>query len=141
MRSSPGSVGSRPASFVIMMRMPTVPGVFFQSAMTSATAGSTGFTRANRPGWACCTSTASLAFVAVHGKTGDEDRAVDADLVHCRPHLITRDVIRPVRNTVPGPFWCVRLIDVDLGIDDRHRGRFSALSVVVLEQFATAMSR
>src|SRR5213595_2691706 len=52
-RSSPGWFGSRPASFVIMIRMPTAPGVFFQSAMTSATAGSsgsTGLTRANRPG-------------------------------------------------------------------------------------------
>ena len=37
------------------------PGVFFQSAMTSATtgsSGSTGLTMANRSGWACCTSTA-----------------------------------------------------------------------------------
>jgi hypothetical protein len=37
-----------------MMRMPTVPGVFFQSATTSATAGSsgsTGLTMANRPEW------------------------------------------------------------------------------------------
>jgi hypothetical protein len=36
-------------------------GVFFQSAMTSATSessGSTGFTRAKPPGWARCTSTA-----------------------------------------------------------------------------------
>ena len=37
-----GSSGSRFASSVKMMRMPTVPGVFFQSAMTSATAGSSG---------------------------------------------------------------------------------------------------
>src|SRR5438094_4433002 len=53
-RSRPGSFGSRPAFFVIMIRMPTAPGVFFQSAMTSATAGSSGSTglmRANRPGW------------------------------------------------------------------------------------------
>src|ERR1700722_1725722 len=49
------------ASFVIMIRMPTAPGVFFQSAMTSATpgsSGSTGLTIANRSGWARCTSTA-----------------------------------------------------------------------------------
>src|SRR2546421_3202241 len=61
MRSSPGSSGVRFASFVNMIRIPTVPGVFFQSAMTSATAGSsesTGLTSANRSGWACCTSTA-----------------------------------------------------------------------------------
>ena len=46
---------------VSMMRMPTAPGVFFQSATTSATAGSsgsTGLTMANRSGWARCTSTA-----------------------------------------------------------------------------------
>src|SRR6516162_7285970 len=61
MRSRPGSFGSRFASFVIMTRMPTAPGVCFQSAMTSPTAGSsgsTGLTIANRPGWARCTSTA-----------------------------------------------------------------------------------
>src|SRR5205809_463104 len=43
-RSRPGSFGARFASFVSMMRMPTAPGVFFQSAMTSATAGSSGLT-------------------------------------------------------------------------------------------------
>jgi hypothetical protein len=39
----------------------TVPGVFFQSATTSAAAGSsgsTGLTMARRSGWARCTSTA-----------------------------------------------------------------------------------
>jgi hypothetical protein len=43
----------RIVSFVIMMRMLAAPGVCFQSAMTSATAGSsgsTGLTIANRPG-------------------------------------------------------------------------------------------
>jgi hypothetical protein len=29
-------------------------------------------------------------------------------------------VIGPVRHTVPGPLWRVRLISVDLGIDDHH---------------------
>src|SRR5262249_45271204 len=52
---------------------------------------------------------------------GDEDRAVDADLVHRRHHLVTRHVIGPVRHRVPGSLWGVRLIGVDLGIDDRHR--------------------
>ena len=55
-KMTPGTVGVR-----IMMRMPTVPGVFFQSAMTSATDGSsglTGFTMANRSGCFRCTSTA-----------------------------------------------------------------------------------
>jgi hypothetical protein len=48
-------------SLVRIMQMQTVPGVFFQSAMTSATAGScglTGLTRANLSGWARCTETA-----------------------------------------------------------------------------------
>jgi hypothetical protein len=35
--------------------------------------------------------------VAVHGKGGDEDRAVDADLVHRGHHLVTRNVIGPIR--------------------------------------------
>src|SRR4029453_4305041 len=59
--------------------------------------------------------------VAVHGKGGDEDRAVDADRVHGRHHLVTGDVIGPIWDTVPGPVRGVRLIGVDLGIDDRHR--------------------
>jgi hypothetical protein len=40
--------------------------------------------------------------VAVQGKGGDEDRAVDADLVHRRRHLVTRDMIGPVRHGPPG---------------------------------------
>jgi hypothetical protein len=55
------ALGSRLASSGIMMRMPTAPGVYLQSAMTSPTArssGSTGLTIAKRPGWARCTSTA-----------------------------------------------------------------------------------
>src|SRR5262245_2060208 len=59
--------------------------------------------------------------VAVQGKGGDEDRAVDADLVHCRHHLVTRGVIRPVRHIVPGSLLGVCLIGMDLGIDDGHR--------------------
>src|SRR4029077_9468644 len=56
-----------------------------------------------------------------HGKGGDEDRAVDADPVHGRHHLVAGGVVRPVRDTVPRPFRGVRVIAVDLGIDDRHR--------------------
>src|SRR3979411_1035767 len=52
---------------------------------------------------------------------GDEDRAVDADLVYRRYHLVTRDVIGPVRHAVPRSLRSVRLIGVDLGIDNRHR--------------------
>jgi hypothetical protein len=63
--------------------------------------------------------------VAVQGKGGDEDRAVDADLVHRRHHLVSRDVIGPVRHTVPRSLRRVRLIGMDLGIDNRHRGSSS----------------
>src|SRR6266481_5367026 len=65
--------------------------------------------------------------VAVHGEGGDEDRAVDADLVHRGHHLVTRDVIGPVRHTVPRSLRRVRLIGMDLGIDNRHRGSSSVL--------------
>jgi hypothetical protein len=33
-----------------------------------------------------------------------------------------RNVIGPIRHTVPGSLWSVRLIGVDLGIDDHHQG-------------------
>ncbi len=33
----------------------------------------------------------------------------------------SRESAGPIRDTVPGPFRGVRLIGVDLGIDDRHR--------------------
>src|SRR5262249_32866151 len=60
--------------------------------------------------------------VAVHGKGGDEDRAVDPDLVHRRHHLVTRNVIGPVRHTVPGSVRRVRLLGVDVRLDDVRRG-------------------
>src|SRR5262245_44447503 len=63
--------------------------------------------------------------VAVQGKGGDEDRAVDTDPVHRRHHLVTRNVSGPVRHTEPGALWSVRLISVNLGIDDRHRANSS----------------
>src|SRR5262249_55717047 len=59
--------------------------------------------------------------VLVHGKGGYEDRAVDADLVHRRHHLVTGDVFGPVWHAMPGAFRRVRLVYMDLGIDDRHR--------------------
>jgi len=60
--------------------------------------------------------------------------AVDADLIHRRHHLVTRDVIGPVRHTVPGSLRGVRLIGMDLGIDDSHRGSSSVLSELVSHQ-------
>src|SRR6266481_1059120 len=47
--------------------------------------------------------------VAVHGKGRDEDRAVDADFVHRLHHLVARDVIGPVRHTVPRSLRSIRL--------------------------------
>src|SRR5215471_14633052 len=66
--------------------------------------------------------------VLIQGKGGDEDRAVDADLVHRRDHLVTRGVIGPVRHTVPGSLRSVRLVGMDLGVDDSHLGSSSAPS-------------
>ena len=42
--------------------------------------------------------------IAVQRKGRDEDRAVDADLVHRRHHLVTRDMIGPVRHVCQGRF-------------------------------------
>src|SRR5215471_6920788 len=74
--------------------------------------------------------------VAVHGKGGDEDRAGDADFIHRRHHLVTCNVIGPVRHTVPGSLRSVRLIGVDLGIDDNHPGSSS-----VIREFGIAAGR
>src|SRR5262249_50190924 len=71
--------------------------------------------------------------------SGDEDRAIDADLVHRRYHLVARDVIGPIRHTVPGPLRRVGLIHVDLGIDNDHRKSSSVLrSFMVWEHVAPA---
>ena len=42
-------------------------------------------------------------------------------LVHRRHHLVTCDVIGPVAHTVPRSLCSVRLIGMDLGIDNNHR--------------------
>ena len=65
------------------------------------------------------------AVVLVHRKRRDEDRAVDADLVHRRHHLVAGDVRRPVRDPKPGSLRGVCLIGVDLGIDDHSGSRLS----------------
>src|SRR5258706_2744814 len=126
MRSKPGSSGARFDSLVMMMRMPTVPGVFFQSAMTSATArssGLTGLTSANPVRMGLLHLHRIAGVVLVHRKGGNIDRAVDAHLVHRRHHLVAGDVRRPVGHAVPGPLRRVRRVGMDLGIDDRHRRR------------------
>ena len=71
--------------------MPTVPVVFFQSAMTSATAGSsglTGLTRANLSGWARCTETVNHAHLVAEGIAGfvqaiDMSRVEEVRLADC----------------------------------------------------------
>ena len=60
------------------------------------------------------------AVVLVHRKWRDVDRAVDANLVHRRHHLVAGDVRGPVRHAVPGSLRRVRRIGMDLGIDDRR---------------------
>src|SRR5262249_15999360 len=52
------------------------------------------------------------------------------NLVHRRHHLVACDVIWPIWHSVPGPLRSVRLIGVDLRIDDGHRGSSSVLSEV-----------
>jgi hypothetical protein len=80
--------------------------------------------------------------VAVHGKGGDEDRTVDADFVHRRHHLVTRDVIGPVRHTVPRSLRSVRLIGMDLRVDNNHRGSFlCARRVRTLQQVRVRWQR
>jgi hypothetical protein len=40
--------------------------------------------------------------------------------IHRRYHLVAGNVIGPIRHTMPGLLRSVRLIGVDLGIDDHH---------------------
>ena len=56
--------------------------------------------------------------IAIQRKRRDEDRAINADLVHRRHHLVAGDMRRPVRHAVPRAARCVGLVGVDLGIDD-----------------------
>src|SRR6516165_986482 len=96
-RSRPGSFGSRFASFVSMMRIPTAPGVILP---VGDDIGHRRIVRVDRLNDGEPVGMGPLlhfqrivGVVAVHGKGGDEDRAVDADFVHRRHHLVTRDVI------------------------------------------------
>src|SRR6516162_5230282 len=127
MRSSPGSVGSRsrPGSFVSMMDRPRY------LLPLGNHVGDGWIVRVNRFDDREPIGMGALDFhritrvVTVHGKGGDEDRAIDAHLVHRRNHLVTRNVIGPVRHAVPGSLRSVCLISADLGIDDHHRGNSS----------------
>jgi hypothetical protein len=120
-RSKPGSSGARFDSLVMMMRMPTVPGVDFHSAMTSATfgsSGSTGFTNANLSGWACCRRSGT----SKRGRCRSRRRRRPC---HCRHHFVAGDVGGPVRHPKPGPLRRVRCVGVDLRIDN-HSGSWLA---------------
>src|SRR5258707_15724445 len=63
------------------------------------------------------------------------------NLVHRRHHLVPRNGIGPVRHIVPGTLWSVRLISVDLGIDDRHRGSSSTAKTVKTELMRRSKER
>ena len=58
--------------------------------------------------------------VAVHGERGDQQRAVDADGVHRRHHVVARDLRRAVQHRGPGPAGMIALVGVNLGIDRQH---------------------
>ena len=58
--------------------------------------------------------------VAVHGERRDEDGTVDIELVHFRHHLVSRNMGGPVGRAVPWPAGRVRLVGMDLRIDDGH---------------------
>jgi hypothetical protein len=60
--------------------------------------------------------------------------AVDGNVIHRRHHLVARYVIGPVRHAVPRPLRRVRLIGVDLGIDDHHRASSSLISRLYLSR-------
>ena len=106
-----------------MMRMPTVPGVFAQSATVSATAGSegsTGLISANRPGCFGVHLDRVARVVAVHGERRDQQCAIDADGIHRRHHVVARDFGGPVQDGGPGPAGVIALVGVHLGVDDGH---------------------
>ena len=58
--------------------------------------------------------------VAVHAVGRDQDRAVDAHLVHCGDHLIASHFRWSVEKTDPRPLGTVALVGVDLGVDHRR---------------------
>src|SRR5438876_39042 len=58
--------------------------------------------------------------VAIDREGGDEDRTVYPELVLRRQLLLARGAGGPVRHAAPRPLRRIRLIGVDLGIDD-HR--------------------
>jgi hypothetical protein len=58
--------------------------------------------------------------VLVEREGGDEDRPVDAEPVHRRDRLVAGGAGGPVGHAVPGPLGRVRLVGVDLRVDDGH---------------------
>jgi len=58
--------------------------------------------------------------IAIHGEGRDEDRAMNADLVHRRDHFVARHMCGPVRHAMPRPLRVVGVIGVDLRINNHH---------------------
>jgi hypothetical protein len=58
--------------------------------------------------------------IAVHGEWRHQQRAVDADRIHRRHHLVTGDLRRPVQRRRPWPARMVALIGMHLRVDDGH---------------------
>ena len=119
----PGSAGSVETPSRIMIRMPTVPSVAAQSAIVSATAGSvgsTGLINREPAGMRGMDLEGVARVVAVHGERRDQQRAVDADGVHRRHHVVARDLGRAVKNRGPRPARMVAFVGVNLDIDRQH---------------------
>src|SRR5579872_3515858 len=93
-RLMPGSAGSVETLSRIMMRTPTVP--FFIECVA----------------WV----------IGVHRERRDQHRAVDANLVHRRDHLVTRDFRRSMQRALPRPAGMIALVGMHLDVDDRHGG-------------------
>ena len=97
-----GRIGGSPLR-ASSIRTPTAPGVRFQLAMTSSTAGlagSTGLTRANLLGMAGADLDRVARIVVVHRVGRDQDRAVDTGGVQCAT------IWSPVTSGGPASFAC-----------------------------------
>ena len=56
--------------------------------------------------------------VAIHAVRRDQERAVHADLVHGRHHVVAGDFVGAVQEAEPRASGAVPLVGVNLGIDD-----------------------
>ena len=99
--------------------MPTVPLVETQSAIVSTTAGVGRIDRLDQPepaGMGRVDLYGVAGVVAVHAERRDQYRAVDADGVHGRHHLVAGNLGRAVEGADPRPARVVALVGVNLGV-------------------------